>query len=192
MLQINSSQCIEDCMIIGSCCGLRNWIDLCYCCSQRYVADLGRAWPVLFVCGGLLPMLLCMLWLVAIRYFVGVVTWLTFVLLNVFMILLTLYFYFKGTRNYCYSSDTIYPVQISTTIVTCLCFDMDWEGFYLVSRNKMTSTIAKRLSILTGFLIFSAVGFLSSAGWLGNDAISAVIGNSGSDDLSVSFTVSGF
>jgi hypothetical protein len=36
------------------------------------------------------------------------------------------------------------------------------------------------------------VGFLSSAGWLGNDAISAVIGASGSDDLSVSFTVSGF
>jgi hypothetical protein len=36
------------------------------------------------------------------------------------------------------------------------------------------------------------VGFLSSAGWLGNDAISAVIGTSGSDDLSVSFTVSGF
>ncbi|CAK9865675.1 unnamed protein product [Sphagnum jensenii] len=87
----------------------------------RYMADLGRAWPVLFVCGGLLPMLLCMLWLIAIRYYVGVVTWLTFVLLNVFMILLTLYFYFK-------------------------------------------------------------------AGWLGNDAISAVIGTSGSDDLSVSFT----
>jgi len=69
---------------------------------------------------------------------------------------------------------------------------MDWADFYLVSRNKMTSIIAKRLSIWTGFLIFSAVGFLSSAGWLGNDAISAVIGNSGSDDLSVSFTVSGF
>jgi hypothetical protein len=69
---------------------------------------------------------------------------------------------------------------------------MDWEDFYLVSRNKTPITIAKRLSIWAGFLIFSAVGFLSSAGWLGNDAISAVIGTSGSDDLSVSFTVSGF
>jgi hypothetical protein len=133
-----------------------------------------------------------MLWLVAIRYYVGVVTWLTFVLLNVFMILLTLYFYFKGTRNYCYSSGTIYPVRISTTIVTCLCIEIDWKDFYLVSRIKTPRTIAKRLSIWTDFLNFSAVGFLSSAGWLGNDAISAVIGTSGSDDLSVSFTVSGF
>ncbi len=167
-------------------------LNRCYPSSQRYVADLGRAWPVLFVCGGLLPMLLCMLWLVAIRYYVGVVTWLTFVLLNVFMILLTLYFYFKGTRNYCYSSGTIYPVRISTTIVTCLCIEIDWKDFYLVSRIKTPRTIAKRLSIWTDFLNFSAVGFLSSAGWLGNDAISAVIGTSGSDDLSVSFTVSGF
>jgi hypothetical protein len=56
----------------------------------------------------------------------------------------------------------------------------------------MSKTIAKRLLIWTGFLIFSAGGFLFSAGWLGNDAISAVISTSGSDDLSVSFTVSGF
>jgi hypothetical protein len=69
---------------------------------------------------------------------------------------------------------------------------MDWEDFYLDSRNKMTSTIGKRLSIWTVFLNFSALCFLTSAGWLGNDAISAVIGTSGSDDLSVSFTVSGF
>ncbi len=152
------------------------------------MADLGRAWPVLFVCGGLLPMLLCMLWLVAIRYYVGVVTWLTFVLLNVFMILLTLYFYFKGMRNYCYSFDTIYPVNI----FYCHC-DMDWEGRILPCFSQQNDFyIAKHQSIWAGFLIFSAVGFLSSAGWLGNDAISAVIGTSGSDDLSVSFTVSGF
>jgi len=69
---------------------------------------------------------------------------------------------------------------------------MGWEDFYLVSRNKMTITITKRLSIWAGFLIFSVVGFLLSAGWLGNDAISAVITTSGSDDLLVSFTISGF
>ncbi len=119
------------------------------------MADLGRAWPVLFVCGGLLPMLLCMLWLIAIRYYVGVVTWLTFVLLNVFMILLTLYFYFKGMRNYCYSCETIYPVHIF--YYYC---DMDWEDFYLVSRNKMTITIVKRLSIWAGFSDFLCCGFL--------------------------------
>jgi hypothetical protein len=46
-------------------------------------------------------------------------------------------------------------------------------------------------SICVGFLIFSFVGFFLSAGWLRNDAFSPVIGTSGSDDLSVSFTVSG-
>jgi hypothetical protein len=125
------------------------------------MADLGRAWPVLFVCGGLLPMLLCMLWLVAIRYYVGVVTWLTFVLLNVFMILLALYFYFKGMSNYCYSSGTICPVRISSAIMTFMCSDMDLEGFFPGSRNEMARSIANPLSIWTGFLIFSTVGFLS-------------------------------
>ncbi|CAM6054287.1 unnamed protein product [Sphagnum tenellum] len=52
----------------------------------------------------------------------------------------------------------------------------------------MTITITKRPSIWACFLLFSAVGFLLSVGWLGNDAISAVIGTSGSDDLLVSFT----
>ncbi len=47
-------------------------------------------------------------------------------------------------------------------------------------------------SIWAGFLIFSSVGFLLSAGWLRNDAFSPVIGTLGSDDLLVSFIVSGF
>jgi hypothetical protein len=37
---------------------------------------------------------------------------------------------------------------------------MDWEDFYLVSRNKMTITIVKRLSIWAGFSDFLCCGFL--------------------------------
>lgn len=63
---------------------------------QRYIADLGRAWPVLVVCGGIAPLLLSVTWLILVRYFVGVITWLTIILLNVFTLLVTLFFYIKG------------------------------------------------------------------------------------------------
>ena len=64
---------------------------------QRYIADLGRAWPVLVVCGGIAPLVLSVLYLVLVRYFVGLLTWLTIILLNVLTLLVTLFFYIKGT-----------------------------------------------------------------------------------------------
>jgi choline transporter-like protein 2/4/5 len=63
---------------------------------KRYIADLGRAWPVLVVCGGIAPLLLSVTWLILVRYFVGVITWLTIILLNVFTLLVTLFFYIKA------------------------------------------------------------------------------------------------
>lgn len=66
---------------------------------QRYIADLGRAWPVLVVCGGIAPLLLAVTWLIIIRYFVGVMTWLTIILLNVVTLFVTLFFYIKGTHR---------------------------------------------------------------------------------------------
>jgi choline transporter-like protein 2/4/5 len=63
---------------------------------QRYVADLGRAWPVLVVCGGIAPLLLSVTWLIVVRYFAGAITWLTVILLNIFMLLVTVFFYIKG------------------------------------------------------------------------------------------------
>ncbi|KAG0559037.1 hypothetical protein KC19_10G073600 [Ceratodon purpureus] len=63
---------------------------------KRYIADLGRAWPVLVVCGGIAPLLLSIAYLILVRYFVGVLTWLTIILLNVLTILVTLFFYIKA------------------------------------------------------------------------------------------------
>jgi choline transporter-like protein 2/4/5 len=63
---------------------------------QRYVADLGRAWPVLVVCGGIAPLLLSVTWLIVVRYLAGTITWLTVILLNIFMLLVTVFFYIKG------------------------------------------------------------------------------------------------
>jgi hypothetical protein len=66
---------------------------------KRYIADLGRAWPVLVVCGGIVPLLLSITWLILVRYFVGVITWLTIILLNVVALFVTLFFYIKGTYD---------------------------------------------------------------------------------------------
>lgn len=63
---------------------------------KRYAADLGRAWPVLVVCGGLAPLVLSVLWLLIVRFFVGVITWITVVLLNVLALGVTIFLYIKA------------------------------------------------------------------------------------------------
>ncbi len=120
---------------------------------QRYIADLGRAWPVLVVCGGIAPLLLSVTWLILVRYFVGVITWLTIILLNVFTLLVTLFFYIKGMTKalwfsppfWCLIEFKVYCFEVCNSIqllVPCLlghrsnamtgcCYLsswMDWQG----------------------------------------------------------------
>jgi choline transporter-like protein 2/4/5 len=45
------------------------------------------------------PLLLSITWLILVRYFVGVITWLTIILLNVVALFVTLFFYIKGTYD---------------------------------------------------------------------------------------------
>jgi len=63
---------------------------------QRYMADIGKSWPVLIVCGGILPLFLSVIWLLMIRHFVAAMPWVTVVLFNVLMISITMLFYLKG------------------------------------------------------------------------------------------------
>ncbi|PIA26901.1 hypothetical protein AQUCO_08600051v1 [Aquilegia coerulea] len=63
---------------------------------KRYVADVGKAWPVLIVCGGLLPLFLSIIWLLMIRYFVAAMTWITVILFNVLIVSLTMLYYLKA------------------------------------------------------------------------------------------------
>lgn len=70
---------------------------------QRYVADLGHAWPVLVVCGGIAPLLLSLVWLIVIRLFVGAMIWISIALLNIATIAVTVWFYIKGTSLACIS-----------------------------------------------------------------------------------------
>lgn len=63
---------------------------------QRYVADVGKAWPVLLVCGGFLPLFLSIIWLLMIRHFVAGMPWITVIVFNVLIVAVTMFYYLKG------------------------------------------------------------------------------------------------
>ncbi|KAK7257221.1 hypothetical protein RIF29_31029 [Crotalaria pallida] len=63
---------------------------------KRYMADIGKAWPVLIVCGGILPLFLSVIWLVMIRHFVAAMPWITVVLFNVLIVSVTMFNYLKA------------------------------------------------------------------------------------------------
>ncbi|XP_057539519.1 choline transporter protein 1-like isoform X1 [Amaranthus tricolor] len=63
---------------------------------KRYMADIGKSWPVLIVCGGILPLFLSVIWLLLIRHFVSGMPWITVVLFNILVISVTMFFYLKA------------------------------------------------------------------------------------------------
>ncbi|KAK9688935.1 hypothetical protein RND81_09G023000 [Saponaria officinalis] len=63
---------------------------------KRYMADIGKSWPVLIVCGGLLPLFLSVIWLLLIRFFVSGMPWITVVLFNILVISVTMFIYLKA------------------------------------------------------------------------------------------------
>lgn len=69
-------------------------------CLQRYMADIGKAWPVLIVCGGILPLFLSVIWLLLIRHFVAAMPWITVGLFNILIIAVTMFYYLKGQELY--------------------------------------------------------------------------------------------
>lgn len=60
------------------------------------MADIRKAWPVLIVCGGLLPLFLSVIWLLMIRHFVAAMPWITVVLFDILIITVTMFYYLKG------------------------------------------------------------------------------------------------
>ncbi|GFZ03065.1 plasma-membrane choline transporter family protein [Actinidia rufa] len=98
---------------------------------KRYVADIGKTWPVLIVCGGIVPLFFSVFWLLMIRHFVSGMTWITVFFFNVLII----------------------------------------SFMILKIRNGINSVFAK---ITVARLLLLAVK--DSAGWIGNDAISPIIG----------------
>ncbi|GMH05650.1 hypothetical protein Nepgr_007490 [Nepenthes gracilis] len=63
---------------------------------KRYMADIGKSWAVLIVCGGILPLFLSVIWLLMIRHFVAGMPWITVILFNILVISVTMFFYSKA------------------------------------------------------------------------------------------------
>ncbi|KAF3442528.1 hypothetical protein FNV43_RR16444 [Rhamnella rubrinervis] len=63
---------------------------------KRYMADIGKSWPVLIVCGGILPLFLSVIWLLMIRHFVAAMPWITVSLFNILIISVTMFYYLKA------------------------------------------------------------------------------------------------
>ncbi|XP_071714531.1 choline transporter protein 1-like [Rutidosis leptorrhynchoides] len=63
---------------------------------KRYVADIGKAWPVLIVCGGIIPLILSVIFLAMIQRLVTAMTWITVVLVDILIISVTIFFYLKA------------------------------------------------------------------------------------------------
>ena len=133
---------------------------------QRYVTDLGRAWPVLLLFGGLVPLLFSVSWLILVCYFIEPTVWITLLLLNILALLVTLLFYVKGMGS------------ISNGV----------QGL-LLSRPECFQVLPPTLEtkLVEGVSLFTADHpfFLSvsSVGWIGHDPVTAVIGSNASDSL---------
>ncbi|EEF33810.1 conserved hypothetical protein [Ricinus communis] len=63
---------------------------------KRYMADIGKSWPVLIVCGGLLPLFLSVIWLLMIRHFVVAMPWITVAVFDILIISVTMFYYLKA------------------------------------------------------------------------------------------------
>ncbi|XP_068639857.1 choline transporter protein 1-like isoform X1 [Aristolochia californica] len=63
---------------------------------KRYMADIGKSWSVLIVCGGIVPLFLSVIWLLMIRHFVAGMTWITVILFNALIVSVTMFFYTKA------------------------------------------------------------------------------------------------
>ncbi|XP_061341173.1 choline transporter protein 1-like [Gastrolobium bilobum] len=74
---------------------IHNYINARSAVLKRYMADVGKAWPVLIVCGGILPLFLSVIWLLMIRHFVAAMPWITVFFFNVLIVSVTMLYYLK-------------------------------------------------------------------------------------------------
>ncbi|KAJ8567866.1 hypothetical protein K7X08_020588 [Anisodus acutangulus] len=84
---------VEDIAVDKSIHGLINSRSLVL---KRYVADVGKSWGVLIVCGGIFPVFLSVIWLLMIRYFVAAMPWITVILFNILIVSVTMFYYLKA------------------------------------------------------------------------------------------------
>ncbi|XP_051126345.1 choline transporter protein 1-like [Andrographis paniculata] len=145
---------------------------------KRYVADVGKSWPVLLVCGGFLPLFLSLLWLLMIRYFVSGMPWITVVVFNLLMVSVTMFYYLKagwigddavtpiiGKHDpyYSVSARELHHLQVAAVSMTVLTIVAFLSSIAIVRRIlKATSVLkvaAKVIGEVRALIIFPVIPY---------------------------------
>ncbi|XP_043689131.1 choline transporter protein 1 isoform X3 [Telopea speciosissima] len=114
---------------------------------KRYVADIGKAWPVLIVCGAIMPLFLSVIWLLMIRHFVAGMTWITVILFNVLIISVTMFYYLKAGWI---GNDAISPIIGES------------DPYYNVSGREQNHlrAVSVLMTIIMGIAILSSIAIV--------------------------------
>ncbi|CAA0808497.1 Plasma-membrane choline transporter family protein [Striga hermonthica] len=145
---------------------------------KRYVADVGKAWPVLLVCGGFLPLFLSIIWLLMIRHFVAGMPWITVVVFNILMVSVTMFYYLKagwigndaispiiGEHNpyYHVSAREINHLHAAAVFMTALMIAAFLSSIAIVRRILMATSVlkvaAKVIGELQALIIFPIIPY---------------------------------
>ncbi|KAM7504017.1 hypothetical protein LguiB_002921 [Lonicera macranthoides] len=142
---------------------------------KRYVADVGKAWPVLLVCGGIVPLFLSVIWLLMIRHFVAGMPWITVILFNVLIISVTMFCYLKagwignsaitpiiGEHDpyYHVSARELNHMHAATVLMTVVMIIAFLSSIAIVRRILMaTSVAAKVIGEVQALIIFPIIPY---------------------------------
>ncbi|KAI7733371.1 hypothetical protein M8C21_018623 [Ambrosia artemisiifolia] len=147
---------IDDNMVIDK--SIHNSINARSSVLKRYVADVGKSWPVLIVCGGLLPLFLSLLWLLMIRHFVAAMPWVTVFFFNGLIISVTMFYYLKagwigndaispiiGEHDpyYHVSAREQHHIRAAAFLMTCVMIVAVLSSIAIVRRILMATSVLK-------------------------------------------------
>ncbi|KAF8413893.1 hypothetical protein HHK36_001887 [Tetracentron sinense] len=140
---------------------------------KRYVADIGKAWPVLLVCGGILPLFLSVFWLFMIRHFVAGMTWITVILFNVLIISVTMFYYLKAGW---FGNDAVSPIigehdpyyhvsgreqnhlHAAAVLMSIIMIIATLSSIAIVRRILMATSVLKASIVLKWFVAAKVIG----------------------------------
>ncbi|KAK1309301.1 hypothetical protein QJS10_CPA09g01604 [Acorus calamus] len=125
---------------------------------KRYVADIGKTWPVLIVCGAILPLFLSVVWLLMIQHFVAGMTWITVSVFNILIIGVTMFFYTKagwigndaissiigvGDPYYSTTGRELNHLRVATVLMTIVMVVCILSTIAIVRRILMATSVLK-------------------------------------------------
>ncbi|KAK1260784.1 hypothetical protein QJS04_geneDACA001914 [Acorus gramineus] len=146
---------------------------------KRYVADIGKTWPVLIVCGAILPLFLSVIWLLMIQHFVAGMTWITVSVFNILIIGVTMFFYTKagwigndaissiigvGDPYYSTTGRELNHLRVATVLMTIVMVVCILSTIAIVRRILMATSVlkvaAKVIGEVQALIVFPVIPYI--------------------------------